>query len=223
MPPGAAGRPGRTGRRPGRPDTRRVILDAARDLFAQHGYAGTSIRQIAAAAEVDPALVHHYFGPKESLFRAALDIPIRPAELVGSIFSEGLEAAPERLVRTFLGVWDDAQTGSAMASFLRTAVGQETAAGLLREFFATSVLPAVAARISERHEPAEAQLRVSLVASQLLGLALTRRLLKVEPIASTSADALVAAVTPTIAHYLFGNLRDHSDAPARHQRPEETT
>jgi AcrR family transcriptional regulator len=195
-----------TGRRPGRPDTRADILGAARALFAQRGYSGTSIRAVAAAAGVDPALVHHYFDTKDNLFRTALEVPIRPEELVEQILAAGPEEAPARLVRTFLGVWDDAETGPAMVSFLRTIVAQPGTAAMVGDFFATTVVRMVAQRLLAGVDPAEAGVRVSLVAGQMVGLVLVRRVLAVDPLASMPAEELAAAVTPSVTRYLFGDL-----------------
>lgn len=195
----------RTGRRPGQPDTRGAILAAARRLFAAHGLTGASVRQIAAEADVDPALVHHYFGTKDGLFRAALEIPLEPEAVLAQVFAFGADRAPERLVRTMLGLWDDPETGASLASFLRTAVATEESALMAREFFTGVVLRAAASRM--RHlEPGEVEIRVSLVFSQMIGLLLTRRILRIDPIAARSAEELVALVTPTVARYLLDDL-----------------
>lgn len=216
-PPG----PARTGRRPGQPDTRGAILVAARRLFAAHGLKGATVRRIAAEAEVDPALVHHYFGTKDELFRAALDIPIEPAALLEEVFADGVEQAPERLVRMFLRVWDDPHTGAAMASFLRTAVATEESAAMARQFFGAVVVKAAEARLAHL-EPEEVPARVSLVFSQMLGLALTRRILKVEPLAGMPVEQLVALVAPTVGRYLLGDLPLRSGGAHDADRPPPT-
>ena len=95
------------GRRPGGPDTRAAILSAARELFAASGFGGTTIRAIAAAAGVDPALVHHYFGTKDDLFVAALELPVDPRKVLAPVIAEGPDGAAERMLRVFLSVWDD--------------------------------------------------------------------------------------------------------------------
>lgn len=195
----------RTGRRPGQPDTRGAILFAARRLFAAQGLRGATVRQIAAQAEVDPALVHHYFGTKDELFRVALEIPIEPEVLLEEVFADGVEHAPERLVRSFLQVWDDPHTGAAMASFLRTAVATEESAAMARDLFEDVVLTAASARLVDL-EPEEVRTRVGLVLSQMLGLALARRIIRAEPVAGLPAEQLVALVTPTVARYLLGDL-----------------
>jgi len=201
----SAGAGPRTGRRPGQPDTRGAILAAARRLFAAHGLNGASIRQIAAEAGVDPALVHHYFGTKDALFRTALEIPIEPAVLLDEVFADGPEQAPERLVRMFLTVWDDPHTGAAMASFLRTAVSTEESAAMARQFFGAVVLKAASDRLVHL-PPDEVETRVSLVLSQMLGLVMARRIIKAEPLAGLPAEQLVALVTPTVARYLLDDL-----------------
>lgn len=219
MPENSPG-PRRTGRRPGQPDTRDEILTAARELFAQKGYAGATIRQIAGAAGVDPALVSHYFGAKESLFRAALDIPVRPQDVLQGIFTDGLEAVPRRLVSTILHVWEDPRTGPAMVSLLRTAVTQDAASPLLREYFSTNALHVLARQLRESYGLAEAELRVSLVASQMLGLTISRQLLRLEPLASMPASRLVEMVTPTISRYLLGDLDELPPPSSEHARPD---
>lgn len=196
---------GRTGRRPGDPaHTRRAILDAAIDAFAENGFGRTSIRKVAATAGVDPALVHHYFGTKDRLFLAALDVPVDPAELVPMVIAGGREEAGERLVRTFLSVWDSPR-GSATVAVLRSAVAHPWIARLLREFvFTRIVLPAFAELGLD--DAADRDRRAALVASQILGLALTRHVLRFEPLASASEADVVAAVGPTLQRYITGDI-----------------
>ena len=97
----------RRGRRPGSPDTRAAILAEARTRFAAQGYAGTSVRAVAAAAGVDAALVHHYFGTKDDLFLAALELPVDPRRLVAPVVAGGPAGAAERFLDVFLSAWDD--------------------------------------------------------------------------------------------------------------------
>jgi AcrR family transcriptional regulator len=193
----------RTGRRPGNPDTRQAILDAARTAFAERGFDAASIRGIATAAGVDPALVHHYFGTKEELFRATVDIPIDPAQLVPVVLAGGPEGAGERLVRTFLGVWDS-PVGAAAVALLRSAVSSEWTARLLREFLVTQVLRRVLDQLDL--DPAEVPLRGALVATQVAGLAMMRYVIRLEPVASADPEALVATIGPTVQRYLTGDL-----------------
>src|SRR5687767_860862 len=107
----------RTGRRPGNQDTREAILAAARKAFSERGFDGASIRAIATSAGVDPALVHHYFGNKDQLFLATMQMPINPNDFLPKVFEPGIDGIGERIVRTFLGVWDS-PAGSAAAALL---------------------------------------------------------------------------------------------------------
>ncbi|MET8907057.1 TetR family transcriptional regulator [Micromonospora sp. NPDC004551] len=193
----------RTGRRPGNPDTREAILAAARAAFAERGFDAVSIRAIATAAGVDPALVHHYFGTKEELFRATVAIPVDPARLLPAVMAGGPDRVGERLVRTFLTVWDSPVGGAAVA-LLRSAVSSEWTARLLREFLTTQVLRRVLDQLDV--DPAQLPLRGGLVATQVAGLAMMRYVIRLEPIASADAETLVAAVGPTVQRYLTGDL-----------------
>ena len=187
-------------------DTRGKILRSARDQFSARGYDGASVRQIANDAGVDPALVHHYFGTKEKLFHAVLEIPVAPDELIPEIFAARTEDVPAQLVRTFLEVWEDPVTGPAMVGFLRTMVSQRAGSRLVREFFAARIVRSVAAELGDRVAAEEAPYRVSLVASQLLGLALTRHVFEFDALARADTETVVLAVAPTVERYLFGQL-----------------
>ena len=206
--------PVRTGRRRGRPETRQQILDAARSLFAERGFAGTSLRAVAAAASVDVALVPHYFGNKEGLFRAVLEIPVDPEDIVRTVTAAGLEGAPQKLVEVFLRVWESPETGPAMISVLRRALADQGSSDMLRDFFGVAVLRRVAGTLLSDVPAEEAQDRLALVVSQMLGLVVLRRVIGLEPIASMPTDRLAVAVTPTIARYLRGDLTDASAWPA---------
>ena len=196
----------RTGRRPGSEDTRSQVLGAARALFAQRGFAGTSIRAVAGEAGVDPSLVHHYFGSKEQLFRAALEMPIDPEALVAQIVAEGPGEAPRRLVETFVRVWDSPDTGPAMVSFLRRILADEQSTDLIRDFIGAALLRTAANQLLDGVDRAEAERRIGLVVSQMLGLVVLRTVLRVEPLASMPPEQLIADVAPTIARYLHGDL-----------------
>ncbi|MEU5965006.1 TetR family transcriptional regulator [Micromonospora parva] len=193
----------RTGRRPGKPGTREAILDAARAAFAERGFDAASIRAIAGTAEVDPALVHHYFGSKDQLFLAAMNFPVDPGQLVPKVLAGDRDAVGERMVRTFLGVWDS-PAGSAAQALLRSAVSNEWTARLLREFVTTQVLRRVLENLDV--DPAELPLRGSLVATQMIGLAMMRHVVRLEPVASADPETLALMVGPTIQRYLTGPL-----------------
>jgi AcrR family transcriptional regulator len=195
----------RTGRRPGKPDTREAILDAAREAFAERGFDRASIRSIATSAGVDPALVHHYFGTKDQLFLEAMNVPIDPRELLPQVLAGGPGQVGERLIRTFLTVWDS-PAGTAGAALLRSGLSNEWSARLLRELLTTQILRRVVAGLEL--DPAEAPLRVSLVASQIGGMALMRYIIKLEPLASAPPETVVAAIAPTVQRYVTGDLSE---------------
>jgi AcrR family transcriptional regulator len=187
----------RRGRRPGAPDTRSAILAAARSAFAATGYPGTSVRSIATAAGVDAALVHHYFGTKEDLFIASLDLGMDPRVVIVPVIEGGLDGAGERLMRLFVSVWDDEQTRLPLLALVRGILdpgGQQ----LVRDGFLRMVLAPLAAGL----EVDQPERRMPLVASQLVGLVILRYVLAVEPLASAPADELVATYAPTLQRYL---------------------
>lgn len=193
----------RSGRRPGPSDTREAILAAARKSFAERGFDASTIRAIASDAEVDPALVHHYFGTKDALFLAAMNAPFDPAHVVVAAVSGDPSVVGERLVRTFLGVWDG-PAGAAGVALLRSAVSSDRMTKLFREFVTTQILRRA---VADLHlDPHEEGLRVGLVATQLAGLAMIRYVVKIEPIADAPADDLAPIIGATVQRYLTGDL-----------------
>jgi AcrR family transcriptional regulator len=199
----------RTGRRPGVSGTREAILGAARRAFAEHGYQHATIRGVADLAGVDPALVHHYFGTKQELFVAAVQLPVNPVEQLMAVLDEDPGQAGRRMVETFLSVWDHAATQNPLLALIRSAVGDEHAAAMLREFITEEVLGQIAHRLGS----ADARLRATLVGSQIIGLAMARYIVKVEPLASAPPTQVVAAVGPTLQRYLSGDLADPAGRP----------
>jgi AcrR family transcriptional regulator len=195
---------GRTGRRPGNPDTREAILGAARAVFADKGFDKASIRMIAGTADVDPALVHHYFGTKDQLFLAAMESPIDPSQLLPDVLAGGLDGVGERLIRMILRVWDG-PAGKAGVALLRSAITNEWTARLFREFISTQVLRRAMTEL--KIDPEEAPLRSGLIASQIGGLIMMRYVIRLEPLASTPAEAIVATMGPTVQRYLTQDLR----------------
>jgi AcrR family transcriptional regulator len=179
------------------------VLAAAREAFAERGFDGATIRGIATAAGVDPALVHHYFGTKDALFLAAVEAPADPQDLLPEVLAGGPDALGENIVRMFLRVWDGPAQAGGLA-LVRSAVGSEWTARLLREFLVARVLRRVVATLDV---PArERQARGALVASQLVGLVMTRYVLRLEPLASAAPESLVAALAPTLQRYLTGQV-----------------
>lgn len=187
--------------RPGRPrgesGARDAILAAARALFAEAGYERASIRAIARRAGVDPALVHHYFGTKDELLGAAVHLPVDPTPIFARAF-ERPEAVGETLIRSILSLWDTQDVRDRMLALLRAAVTHPGAAGILRNVLTRDVLTPATERIGLP----DAELRVELVGTHLVGFAMARYVLGVEPLASASADQVARAVGPTLQRYL---------------------
>jgi AcrR family transcriptional regulator len=176
--------------------TRAAILEAARALFAERGYEGATVRDVAARAVVDPALVIRYFGNKEALFVSAMDFELRLPDVAAA--KAGHEG--EALVRHFFEIWEQGPTATGMTILLRSAITNEAAAEKMREVFREQVMSAVARSVPRTAAP----MRAGLVATQLLGLALCRYVLKLPGIATAPPEELVAAVAPTIQAYLSG-------------------
>ncbi len=189
------------GRRPGAPDTRTEVLDAARASFAAHGFARTTIRAVAAVAGVDPALVHHYFGSKSDLFVAALALPVDPRELLAPVVAAGPEGAGERLVRALLRAWDDPRMQPPLVALARTVAEPEGGRLVKEGFLPVVVVPVLEALVVDRPE-----VRIPLVASQVVGLVVTRYVLAVPGMADMAAEDVVARVGPVIQGYLTGDL-----------------
>jgi len=193
----------RSGRRPGEGDTRGAILTAARDEFAAGGFDGATIRGIAARAGVDPALVHHYFGAKDKLFEAAIDLPVAPETFLPQVLATvDRDRIGETVTRQFLWVWEDAANRPVFMAMLRSVVGNEQAASLVRERLSRQVFGPIAEVLGAP----DAGLRANLIGAQFIGLALARYVGRVEPLASADVETLVAALGPTIQRYLFGDL-----------------
>jgi AcrR family transcriptional regulator len=190
------------GRRPGKTDTRQAILDAATICFAESGYDGTTIRAIAARAGVDPALVHHFFGAKSELFAAAVDFPFSPRAVLPAILDGAGDDAGERIVSMFLALWDDDSTRRRLLAVVRSAVRYEAAAAMLRAFLRREVIGTFVRTL----DTPDAELRATLVGSQLIGLAMARYVVKLQPLATASTAELVAAYGPTLQRYLTGNI-----------------
>jgi AcrR family transcriptional regulator len=189
------------GRRPGAPDTKAAILAAARERFATTGFARTSVRAIAAEAGVDPALVHHYFGTKDELFLAALELPVDPRKILLPAVAAGPDGAGERMLRAFLSVWDDPEIQVRLVAVFRGVLDAD-GERLLREGF----LPVVLGPVGKALGIDRPELRMPVVASQIVGLIMLRYVIGVKPLASLSPDEVVAIYAPTIQRYLTGDL-----------------
>jgi len=186
----------RTGRRPGPGRTREKILAAARSQFAKSGFESTTIRGIAAGAHVDPKLVLHYFESKEGIFQAAMDFPFDPAQAIPELLRPGLDGLGVRLARFFIDIWDS-PAGVRAHAIVRSMVTSESAAALMRDFVSREIL----ARVAQALELDHPQVRASLAASQLIGLAMLRYVVKVEPLASAPPAKLASWIGPTLQRY----------------------
>jgi AcrR family transcriptional regulator len=195
----AVGQPGprRRGRRPGGADTRAQLLDAARVEFAERGYEGATVRRIAERAGVDAAMVNHWFGGKEALFTASLNIPVDPGQIIASILPGDPEQLGERVIAQFLTVWD-ATGGGPLAAMIQSIASHDAAARMMREF----VGHVLVGRIVEAVAPDQHDLRAGLCGAQVFGLGMVRYVLKLEPVASADHATLIAAVAPSLQRYL---------------------
>lgn len=191
------------GRRPGGVDTRAAILDAARTEFADAGYDATSMRGIARRAEVDPALLHHYFGGKPQLFAAVMDIPVDPAALIGQVMQGPREELGSALVLTFLTVWDSPSGRERFQALIRSAVTHAEATRMLREFLVREIFGRILGQLyADGPAPTDVELRAGLAASQMVGLAMMRYIVEFPAVVQASRDELAGLVGPTIQRYL---------------------
>jgi AcrR family transcriptional regulator len=191
----------RPGRPPGSSDTRERILLSARELFARNGLDKTSVRAVAAAAGVDAALVHHYFGTKQQLFLAAIRVPIDPMQIIGPLREAPVDELGLTLPSLVLSLWDS-ELGAGLMATLRSALaGAEI--GLVRTFLREVVIVELANRVDD---PAgTGVLRAEFVASQLLGVAMARYILQLEPFASLPIEQIVRTIAPNLQRYLTGD------------------
>ncbi|MET7354448.1 TetR/AcrR family transcriptional regulator [Streptomyces mirabilis] len=196
--PRRRGRPSRT-ETAAAPATRDRILYAAREEFSERGYEKTSVRGIAKAAGVDSALVHHYFGTKEQVFEAAIEGAFAPALAAPTAVEDGpLDTVGERLTRFLLGIWENPTTRTPLLAIVRSAVNNETAAAVFRRLVAAQLLRRIAGRL----DLPDAELRAELAAAQLVGVAMLRYVIKVEPLASADVERIVERVAPVVQGHL---------------------
>jgi AcrR family transcriptional regulator len=194
----------RPGRPPGSSDTRERILDSARELFARNGIDKTSIRAIAADADVDPALVHHYYGTKTQLFAAAIQIPIDPMTIIGPLREVAVEEIGHVLPSLLLPLWDS-ELGKGFIATLRSMLaGNADEASMFRSFLQDVIAVEVGGRVDD--PPGSGRLRVQFVASQLVGIVMARYILELEPFKSLPVEQIADTVGPTLQRYLTGDL-----------------
>ncbi|MGV9615219.1 TetR/AcrR family transcriptional regulator [Nocardia xishanensis] len=199
---GVAERQGRAGRRPGKSGAREAILAAARARFAEAGFDKTSIRAVAADAGVDPALVHHYFGNKQQLFAAVVELPVDPDVTLSILDNAPLDRLGATMLAAVVGVWDSPAGPGIVAVVRSMLTGGDPA--LARTFVLEVVLERVRQRIATPEDDGRA--RVALAASQMMGVLVARKIIGVEPMASMPIQELVAAVGPTLQRYLTGDI-----------------
>jgi AcrR family transcriptional regulator len=190
------------GRPPGRGNTRDDVLAAARAVFAERGYDAASLRAIAAEAGVDAGMVRHFFVDKDGLFRAAMELPVDPSVFLPMLLEPGLDGIGERVVRFFVTVWDEPASRGPFLALVRSVSSHEESAAMFREFVAEQVLGRIAASVDRP----DAELRAALAGSQLVGLAMVRYIVRLEPLASASRERVVAAIAPTVQRYLAGDV-----------------
>ncbi|MFI5803838.1 TetR family transcriptional regulator [Streptomyces sp. NPDC051561] len=198
--PRRRGRPPRTAESAAGPATRDRILIAARTEFAERGYDKTSMRGIARAAGVDAALVHHYFGTKDEVFAASIEMSFEPAMVVPRLLEGPPDQLGERIARVFLGVWEDERTRAPLLAVVRSALTHEGAAKVLRGFVLRHLLRRIAAELSVP----DPTLRAELAAAQMIGIAILRYVIEAEPLASAEVEQVVSLVAPTLQTYLTG-------------------
>jgi AcrR family transcriptional regulator len=193
----------RVGRRPGNQDTRGQIITAARHAFAAKGFAGASMRAIAAEAGVDAALIHHYFENKQQLFLATVALPLDMPQKLENIAVGDRDGMGERLVRTVLGVWDSDLQPSLVAA-VRTTLTDPALTKSVGEFLALEIIGHLLHRDDLPAE--EANRRAGLAASQILGLVMGRYVLQLPFLVGRRTEDLVIEVGPTVQRYLDGRI-----------------
>ena len=194
------------GRRPGNVDTKSEIVEAAKRVFAAKGYEGASLRAVAREAEVDPALVHHYFDGKAALFVAAMALPFDPRSVPMHHLPNASTSSPGAMVITaFLSMWDQAEgTGSSFAACVAGMAASTSVADAMREFVAERVWER--SPVVEGESEDQTRRRRALVASQLMGLAFIRYILRVPPISTTTPAEIAGWAGPTLDRYMAGPI-----------------
>ncbi|VBA42685.1 HTH-type transcriptional regulator BetI [Mycobacterium attenuatum] len=191
---------------PGPRDERGVlaarILTAARDEFAEHGWAGTAIRAVARAADVDPALIYHYFGSKEGLLDAATAPPQKWLDSVAKTWDAPRDQLGKQLLRNVMQNWTDEEVGPILRAVVLTAAHETKTRDKLRMVVERGLI----GESTLGDDEVERLRRSSLISSQLIGLALLRYVWRIEPIASMSEDEVLAAIAPNLQRYVDGDI-----------------
>jgi AcrR family transcriptional regulator len=192
----------RSGRRPGDSGTHELILDAAVSEFAEFGYEKATIRGIARRAEVDPALVHHYFTNKQQLFATAVRLPVDPAKILQEVVSAGPDQIGETLVHALTRSWESEDARRPFISLLRSTVSNEQAVEMVRGFITEALVGQIAGQLGRPH----ARLRAAMVGAQIVGLAMLRYVIKVEPLAAAPLEQVIPALASTAHRDLTADL-----------------
>lgn len=196
----------KTATTPGPRDERGVlaarIAAAARDEFAVHGWAGTTIRAVARRADVDPALVYHYFGSKEGLLDAATNPPQQWLDRVAEVWATPVERLGAALLQLLLASWADDEIGPTLRAILQTAAHEPATRDKLRRVVEGSLMGVSGLGSDDR----DRLIRSGLISSQMMGFALMRYVWKIEPVASMTDDAAIAAIAPNLQRYVDGDL-----------------
>ncbi|GAB3274664.1 TetR family transcriptional regulator [Sinomonas notoginsengisoli] len=193
--------------RRGRPDDggdrRARIVAAAARLFAEQGFDGVSLRQVAREATVDPALVHHYFDGKEDLFSAAVSLPADPGDLLATLDPSMSEGRGRYVAHAVMQLWEGPQQ-AVLSAFLRTTLGSTTRTRLLRDVVRRRILSRVAEGLP--YDDGERELRAALAATQVVGFIIARYVVKLEPIASLAPAEAEALLAPAVERHLTAPL-----------------
>ena len=184
----------RPGRRPGSSDTRARLIDAGRAHFLAHGYEGATLRGIAAEADVDPAMVNYWFGGKEGLLRAVLEMIATPGQILEAVLAQEPEDLAPALLATALGLWDRPEVASTFRRMVLAASTGGEAEQVVREYLGHRLVGRIEQVIGGR----DAARRTSAVASLMAGLFMTRYVLRIEPISSMERREVVAAMSPPL-------------------------
>jgi AcrR family transcriptional regulator len=191
---------------PGPRDERGVlaarIVAAARDQFAENGWAGTTIRAIARSADVDPALVYHYFGSKEGLLDAATNPPQKWLESIAEVWTTPIEQLGKALITLLLVSWADNDIGPTLRAILQTAAHEPSTREKLRRVVEGSLMGVSKLGSDEQ----DRLVRSGLIGSQMMGFALMRFVWKIEPVASMSNNEAIAAIAPNLQRYVDGDV-----------------
>jgi len=198
---GQTGRMATRGRRPAGSGTREAIIEEARRQFGERGYAGTTLRSVGSGAGVDPKLVLHYFGSKQGLFAQSVELPLPPELVLERVFAGGPDEVAARAARLVITVMEDEAGRRAFTGLLRAAASEPEAAEAIREVLTSRLLMPIAERVGGDRP----DLRASLMATQVVGLAMARHIVGIPPLVAASREQLVRALTPVLEHYLRGD------------------